>query len=151
MINNAGVAHFELFVDSSLEHFKEQIDVNVFGVYNFTKAVINNMIKRNRGTIVNIVSQAGKMGFPYGTTYAATKHAIMGFSKSLMMEVRKHNIRVISVCPGSVETDMIVNSPIHKEIKQVLKPTDIADIILASIKLPNRALVSEIDIRPNNP
>ena len=87
------------------------------------------MIKKKNGTIINIVSQAGKMGFSYGTTYAATKHAVMGFSKSLMLEVRKHNIRVISVCPGSVETDMIKNSPIHKNIKQVLKPQDIAEIV----------------------
>ncbi len=151
LINNAGVAHFELFIDSKLENFKEQINTNVLGVYLFTKAVINNMIDRKNGTIINIVSQAGKVGFAYGTTYSATKHAVMGFSKSLMMEVRKHNIRVISVCPGSVETDMIIDSPIHKKNKQVLKPNDIADIIVATINLPNRALVSEIDIRPTNP
>lgn len=151
LINNAGVAHFELFVDSKLEHFKEQINTNVLGVYIFTKAVVNSMIKRKDGTIINIVSQAGKVGFTYGTTYAATKHAVMGFSKSLMMEVRKHNIRVISVCPGSVETDMIIDSPIHQKNKQVLKPSDIADIIMTSINLPNRAMVSEIDIRPTNP
>ena len=151
LINNAGVAYFEQFVDSSLENFKTQINTNVIGVYNFTKAVIDNMIKRKNGTIINIVSQAGKMGFSYGTAYAATKHAVMGFSKSLMLEVRKHNIRVVAVCPGSVETDMINNSPIHKNIKQVLKPQDIADIVATTINLPNRALISEIDIRPTNP
>jgi 3-oxoacyl-[acyl-carrier protein] reductase len=151
LINNAGIAYFEQFVDSSLEHFKTQINTNVIGVYNFTKAVIDNMIKRKNGSIINIVSQAGKMGFSYGTAYAATKHAVMGFSKSLMLEVRKHNIRVITVCPGSVETGMIENSPIHKNIKQVLKPHDIAEIVAAAIYLPNRALISEIDIRPTNP
>lgn len=151
LINNAGVAHFELFVESKLEHFKEQINTNVLGVYLFTKAVINNMIDKRNGTIISIVSQAGKVGFAYGTTYSATKHAVMGFSKSLMMEVRKYNIRVITVCPGSVETDMIIDSPIHKSVKQVLKPSDIADIVMTSVNLPNRALVSEIDIRPTNP
>lgn len=151
LINNAGIAYFEQFVDSNLEQFKTQIDTNVIGVYNFSKAVICGMIKKKNGSIINIVSQAGKVGFSYGTTYAATKHAVMGFSKSLMLEVRKYNIRVIAVCPGSVETEMISNSPIHNNIKKVLKPKDIADIVFASICLPNRVLISEIDIRPTNP
>ena len=151
LINNAGIAYFEQFVDSNLEQFKAQIDTNLIGVYNFTKAVIGGMIKKKNGSVINIVSQAGKVGFSYGTTYAATKHAVMGFSKSLMLEVRKHNIRVIAVCPGSVETEMISKSPIHKNIKQVLKPKDIADIVFATICLPNRVLISEIDIRPTNP
>lgn len=151
LINNAGIAIFELFTDSTLDQFKTQIDANLYGVFNFCKASINHMIKKQNGTIVNIVSQAGKFGFQYGSTYAATKHAVMGFSKSLLLEVRKHNIRVIALCPGSVETEMIAGSPIHENINQVLKPQDIADILFASIKLPNRALVSEIDIKPNNP
>lgn len=151
LINNAGIAYFEQFVDSNLEQFQTQINTNLIGVYNFTKAVIDGMIKKKNGSIVNIVSQAGKVGFSYGTTYAATKHAVMGFSKSLMLEVRKYNIRVIAVCPGSVETDMIENSPIHKTTKQVLKPKDVADIVFATICLPNRALISELDIRPTNP
>ena len=151
LINNAGIAYFEQFVDSNLEQFQTQINTNLIGVYNFTKAVIDGMIKKKNGSIVNIVSQAGKVGFSYGTTYAATKHAVMGFSKSLMLEVRKYNIRVIAVCPGSVETDMIENSPIHKTTKQVLKPKDVADIVFATICLPNRAVISELDIRPTNP
>lgn len=151
LVNNAGVAVFKKFVDTSLDDFRTQIDANLMGTFNFTKAVIPNMIKRNKGDIVNIISQAGKFGFQFGSTYGATKHAVLGFSKSLMLEVRKHNIRIISICPGSVDTEMISGSPIHKEIKQVLKPSDIAEILYDSIKLPNRALISEIDIRPNNP
>jgi 3-oxoacyl-[acyl-carrier protein] reductase len=68
-----------------------------------------------------------------------------------MHEVRRHNIRVISVCSSSDESDMVVGSPFHKDIKQMLKPEDISDIIYSAIKLPDRALVSELDIRPNNP
>jgi short-subunit dehydrogenase len=151
LINNAGVAFFKMFTEATLEEFKAQIDTNIIGVYNFCKATIDLMIKKQNGTIVNIVSQAGKMGFQYGTTYGATKHAVMGFSRSLMIEVRKHNIRVVAVCPGSVDTDMIEDSPIHKSIKQVLKPKDIADIVCSAIQLPSRALISELDIRPNNP
>ncbi len=151
LINNAGIAYFEKFVDSTLEHFTEQISTNVIGVYNFSKAVIENMLKNKNGTILNIVSQAGKFGFQYGTTYAATKHAVMGLSKSLHLEVRKSNIRVITICPGSVETEMVVGSPIHQNIKQMLKPNDIAKVVISAIKLPKNALISDLDIRTTNP
>ena len=151
VINNAGIAYFNLFTESTLDEFKTQIDTNVIGVYNFCKATIDGMIKNKNGTIVNIVSQAGLVGFQYGTTYAATKHAVMGFSRSLMLEVRKHNIRVIAICPGSVDTEMIEDSPIHENIRQVLEPIDVAEIVYSAIKLPNRALISELIVRPNNP
>jgi len=152
VVNNAGIAYFESFVNSNLEQFKEQIDTNVIGVYNFSKAVIESMIERKTGTIINISSLAGKVGFSYGTMYSATKHAVMGFSRSLMQEVRKYNVRVVSICPGSVVTDMIMDSPIHQEEKsELLLPEDIAEVVLTTLKLPNRALVSELEIRPNNP
>lgn len=151
LINNAGVAVFKLFTEITLEDFKIQIDANLLGVFNFSKAVIDSMIKRKSGTIINIVSQAGKVGFKYGTTYAATKHAVMGFSKSLLLEVREHNIKVVTLCPGSVETEMIANSPIHKNTKQVLKPGDIAQSVISIVKMPERATIDNLDIRPTNP
>lgn len=151
LVNNAGLAIFKKFVDTDLQDFQDQINANLIGVFNFCKAVINPMIKKQNGTIVNIVSIAGKNGFKYGTTYASTKHAVMGFSKSLMLEARKENIRVIAICPGSVETEMIADSPIHKNMGQVLKPRDIADVVSLSVQLPSRALISELDIRPSNP
>ncbi len=151
LINNAGVAIFKKFTETTLDEFQTQINANLIGTFNFSKAVIGSMIKKKRGTILNIVSQAGKMGFEYGTTYAATKHAVMGFSKSLMLEVRKHDVKVITVCPGSTETEMISNSPIHKNVKQLLKPEDVADMVFSVINLPPHALVSDLEIRPNNP
>ncbi len=152
LINNAGIAHFESFVNSTLEQFKAQIDTNLIGVYNFCKSVINCMIEKKNGTIINISSLAGKVGFSHGTMYSATKHAVMGFSRSLMQEVRKYDVKVVAVCPGSVATDMIMDSPIHPEEKQeLLQPQDIADIVYSILKLPTRALISEIEIRPNNP
>ena len=150
VINNAGVAYFETFVQSNLEQFKTQIDTNVIGVYNFCKVAIPTMIKQKGGTIINIVSMAGKNGFVTGTMYAATKHAVMGFSKSLLLEVRKHNVKVITICPGSVETDMISNSPFHKDNVQYLKPKDVADVVFTALKMPPRALVSDLEIRPTN-
>jgi NADP-dependent 3-hydroxy acid dehydrogenase YdfG len=152
LINNAGLAVFKKFVDTSIEEFESQININLFAVFNFTKALVNHFIERKSGTIINISSIAGKNGFVYGTTYAASKHALMGFTKSLFLELREFDIRVASVCPGSVETEMIINSPVQpKNLDKVLKANDVAEVVSTIIKMPSRALISEIEIRPNNP
>lgn len=152
LINNAGFGIFKKFVDSSLEEFRDQIDVNLFGVYNFTKAVVPLMIKANQGNIINISSLAGKNSFVGGTMYSSSKFALMGFSRSLMLELREFNIRVVVICPGSVETEFFVDSGHQAPLKdKVLHPEDIAESVLTVINLPIRAMISEIDIRPTNP
>jgi len=105
-----------------------------------------------RGDIVNVASLAGRNGFVGGTAYVASKHAVLGFSRALMLEERKHNIRVIAVCPGSVATAMLANQPLlASNAGKILRAEDVADTILAALHLPERALVSELDIRPTNP
>ncbi|MBU1100057.1 MAG: SDR family NAD(P)-dependent oxidoreductase [Bacteroidetes bacterium] len=152
LVNNAGVAIFKKFEDTSLEEFQLQINANLYGVFNFSKSVLSSMIERKSGSIINISSLAGKNGFQYGTTYSATKHAVMGFTKSLMLEVREHNIRVAAVCPGSVVTDMIMNSDMKpSKPEKILDPMDVAEVVASIIKLPPRALISEVEIRPTNP
>jgi len=151
LINNAGMGILKKFVDSNLDEFKKQIDVNLYGVYNFTKAVIDNMIANRTGSIINISSLAGKNAFVGGTIYGATKHALMGFTKSLMLEVREYNIRVAAICPGSVNTDFFIDKDIKPDLDRILRPEDVAEAVVTIINLPIRALISEIDIRPTNP
>ena len=152
LINNAGVAVLKKFVDVSLDEFKTQVDANMYGIFNFTKAVITKMIEKKNGSVINISSLAGKISFVGGSTYGATKHAVMGFTKSLFLEVREFNIRVAAVCPGSVATDMIMGTMLNPaNISKVLDPRDIADVVYTIIKLPVRALVSEVEVRPTNP
>ncbi|HVO75483.1 MAG TPA: SDR family NAD(P)-dependent oxidoreductase [Ignavibacteriaceae bacterium] len=152
LINNAGVGIVKKLVDSTLEDFKKQVNVNLYGVYNFTKAVADNMIKRRNGSIINIASLAGKNSFIGGTMYSATKHALLGFTRSLMLEIREYNIRVAAICPGSVDTSFGSSSAMDPRSKgEILKPEDIAECVAAIIKLPARALMSEIDLRPTNP
>jgi NADP-dependent 3-hydroxy acid dehydrogenase YdfG len=151
LINNAGVGILKKLQESKLDEFKELVNANVYGVYNFSRAVVGNMIKRKKGSIINIVSLAGKNGFIGGTMYGATKHAVLGFTKSLMMEVREYNVRVAAVCPGSVATEFGTGYNLQKEIQKVLAPEDVAHAVLSIINLPVRALISEIDLRPTNP
>lgn len=152
LINNAGFGIFKKVVESTLDEFKSQIDTNLFGVYNFTKTVLPSMIQRKSGSIINISSLAGKNAFVGGTMYSASKHALMGFTKSLMLEVREYNIRTVAICPGSVSTEFFATASYEtNNLERVLYSEDIADVVSAVIKLPVRALVSELDIRPTNP
>ena len=152
LINNAGIMIIKKLIDSEFTEFYNQINTNLFAVYHFTKAVLPKMIEHRGGNIINISSLAGKNSFVGGTMYAASKHALQGFSKSLMLEVREYNIRVSLVCPGSVNTDLLVNSAMKpKDQAKILDISDIADTISAIINLPTRALISEVEIRPTNP
>jgi len=151
LINNAGIGILKKLVDSSLAEFKEQMDVNIFGVYNFTKAAVPHMINAGKGNIINIASLAGKNAFVGGTMYGATKHALLGFTKSLMLELRGYNIRVAAVCPGSVETEFGRLTPGHQVKTQILTSDDVAEAVYTIIRLPANALLSELDLRPTNP
>ncbi|MCF8242131.1 MAG: SDR family NAD(P)-dependent oxidoreductase [Melioribacteraceae bacterium] len=151
LINNAGIAIFKKFTDSTLEDFKRQVDANVYGVYNFTRAAADVMISRRQGTIINISSLSGKNGFDLGTMYSATKHAVMGFTKSLMLELREYNIRVAAVCPGSVATEMLLDTPLEKSSDKILTPGSVAEVVSSIINLPQGATISEVEIRPTNP
>lgn len=151
LVNNAGTGIFKKLVDSSLEDFKTQINVNLYGVYNFSKAVLGSMIKNGAGAIINIASLAGKNSFPTGTMYSASKHAVLGFTRSLMLEVREYNIRVAAICPGSVDTEFFDDTHMTPNTAKILKAEDVAESVMSVISLPARALISEIDIRPTNP
>lgn len=150
LINNAGIGIMKKFMDSSLEEFKEQINVNLYGVYNFTKAVLSGMFKRKSGSIINISSLSGKNPLANGSQYAATKHALMGLMRSLMLEVREYNIRVAIVCPGSVNTHFSGTSN-RINADKILQPEDVAETVVNILNLPVNALISEVDIRPTNP
>lgn len=151
LINNAGMGILKPFTEAKLDELKEQMNANVYGVFNFSRAVVGDMIKRKKGSIINIISLAGKNGFLGGTMYGATKHAELGFMKSLMLEVREFNIRVAAICPGSVATEFGSGNNQKKETEKVLAPEDVAHAVLSIINLPVRALMSEIDLRPTNP
>jgi 3-oxoacyl-[acyl-carrier protein] reductase len=152
LVNNAGVLIAKPLEELTLEDWDTTMSTNVRSLYLVTRAVLPPMRTRKQGSIVNVASLAGRNGFAGGTAYAASKHAVLGFSRSLMLEVRKDNIRVIAICPGSVDTSLLHDQPMLKsEPSRILQPEDVAASILHALTLPERALVSELDIRPTNP
>lgn len=154
LINNAGFSIFEDLVSSKTKDYDAMFGTNVKAVYLLTRGFLPYMIQQDEGTIINISSLAGKQGFASGAIYCATKHAVMGMSRALMLEVRKHNIRVITVCPGTVDTEFFrkeSKTTIFANRNTVVKPVDIAETCLYAASLPINATVSEIEVRPTNP
>jgi 3-oxoacyl-[acyl-carrier protein] reductase len=152
LVNNAGVLIAKPFEELTLEDWDTTMSTNVRSLYLVSRAVVPAMRRRRSGTIVNVASLAGRNGFAGGTAYTASKHAVLGFSRSLMLELRKENIRVITILPGSVATELLRNQPMLKsDPAKILQSEDVAATILHSIQLPERALVSELDVRPTNP
>ncbi|MBK8983970.1 MAG: SDR family NAD(P)-dependent oxidoreductase [Ignavibacteria bacterium] len=99
--------------------------------------------------IINISSIGGKNGIATASVYSATKHAVIGLSSSLMAEVRKDNIRVVTICPGSVDTNFFdhPSAELNSARDTMLSPEDVAEVCLLSVKLL-RELANEVEIRP---
>jgi NADP-dependent 3-hydroxy acid dehydrogenase YdfG len=152
LVNNAGVAILKPFDELTVADWDTTMATNLRSLYLVTREVLPAMRARKRGAVVNIASLAGRNGFAGGTAYVASKHAVLGFGRALMMEVRKDNIRVITICPGSVDTALIRNqSTLTPDVTRILHAEDVAATILAALALPERATVSELDVRPTNP
>ncbi len=148
LINNAGFGIFSKVADTSVKDFDGMMSVNLRGVFLCSRGILPTMMRQKSGAIINIASLAGKNSFVGGATYSATKWGLLGFSRSLMLEVREHNIRVIAICPGSVNTSFSDHS---KDSEKIIQPQDVADTVLFALTMPARSNVSEIDIRPTNP
>ena len=152
VVNNAGLGKFAPVAEMSVETWDAVIETNLRGMFLVTRAFLPAMLSAARGTIVNIASTAARNGREGGGAYSASKHGVLGFSKSLLLEVRQKNVRVLAVCPGSVDTDFWSAPGITAiPAERMLQPEDVAQIILDAIALPERAMVSELDIRPTNP
>ena len=151
LINNAGIGVFAPVRSLSVADFDQMWNLNMRAVMIVTQHALKFMEAQKGGAIVNVASLAGRNAFVGGAGYAATKWALIGFSRSLLLEVREQNIRVITICPGSVDTSFSSTPKEPSRSEKILHPQDVADTILSALMLPDRAMVSEIDIRPTTP
>jgi len=153
LVNNAGLGYFHPVADFPTNDWDEMFSLNLRGLFILTRECIPALRKAGESVVVNVASLAGKNAFVNGGGYAATKHALIGFSRCLMLEERKNGMRVLVICPGSVDTQFFDDRAEDFDSKRprMLKPEDVASSIVHMIQLPQRAMVSEIDIRPSNP
>jgi NADP-dependent 3-hydroxy acid dehydrogenase YdfG len=157
LVNNAGIMPLSFFKNQRVDEWDRMVDVNIKGVFYCTSAVIPFMLNNKSGHIVNISSTAGRIVFPAGSVYCATKHAITAFSEGLRQEFsQRSNIRVSCIEPGVVATELtntITDSSLESFIQntkkmQPLQAEDIANSILYVLKAPINVNVNEIMLRP---
>ncbi|MEO6173888.1 MAG: 3-ketoacyl-ACP reductase [Flavobacterium circumlabens] len=152
LINNAGIAAFGKFLELEPTAWEKIIQVNLMGTYYTTRAVLPNMIERQTGDIINISSTAGLNGNALTSAYSASKFAVLGLTDSLMQEMRKHNIRVTALTPSTVATDLALDLNLTDgNPDKVMQPEDIAELIVAQLKLSRRVFIKNSSIWSTNP
>jgi len=157
LVNNAGLMPLSFIKKLKVDEWDRMIDVNIKGVLYCTASVLPKMLEKKSGHIVNISSVAGRIVFPAGSVYCATKHAVTAFSEGLRQELSpRSNIRVTIIEPGVVATDLtntITDESLEGFVENskkmdALKAEDIASAILFAVNAPNHMNVNEVLIRP---
>ena len=153
LVNNAGIAAFGTFNEMEVSQWSQIIQTNLMGMYYVTKEVLPYLISNTEGDIINVSSTAGLNGNANTSAYSASKFAVIGMSESLMKEVRKDNIRVCTLTPSTIASDMSIELGIATKDSQdsVLQPEDFAELIVAGLKLPRRAMLKSASLWSTNP
>lgn len=158
LVNNAGVMLLGQLDTQDASEWKRMFDVNVLGLLNGLHAVLSEMKARNHGTIINISSIAGKKTFPDHAAYCGTKFAVHAISENVREEVAASNVRVTTIAPGAVETELLSHTT-SNEIKQgyddwkvamggVLAADDVARAVLFAYQQPQNVCIREIALAP---
>ncbi|RYY39360.1 MAG: SDR family oxidoreductase [Chitinophagaceae bacterium] len=146
LIANAGVGHFAPIDELSYEQWRETIDTNLTGVFNSVKASLD-ALKQSKGYVITIASLAGANFFENGSAYNASKFGLVGFTQSIMLDLRKHGIKVTTIMPGSVATYFNNHTP-NAEDAWKIQPEDLGQMVVDLLKMNPRTLPSKIEVRP---
>ena len=149
VIANAGLGIFKPVDELSLEEWNDMIDTNLNGVFHTMKASIDEL-KKSEGYFISIASLAGTNFFEKGSGYNASKFGVVGFTQAAMIDLRKYNIKVSTIMPGSVSTYFNGNDPSDKDAWKI-QPEDLGELVVDIFKMNPRALPSKIEIRPSKP
>lgn len=149
LVANAGVGHFTPIDSLSEEDWKSTIDTNLTGVFNSVKASID-ALKKSKGYIITIASLAGTNFFENGAAYNASKFGLVGFSQAIMLDLRKYDIKVTTIMPGSVATQFNNHVPNDADAWKI-QPEDIGQLVANLLNMHPRTLPSKIEVRPSKP
>jgi 3-oxoacyl-[acyl-carrier protein] reductase len=147
LVNNAGAGLFGPLAEFSSTDFDKVMRINTKAVFLCCQQALRLMIPHKKGYIINISSVVGFKGYPNQAAYTASKHAVMGLTKSLAVEAQEYGIRISAVLPGGVDTNLIADARPDLDPKILLQPEDIAHTVLYLLSLSDRAAVDQIYIR----
>lgn len=146
-ISNAGVAIFKPFLELTLEDWDKTMDINLRGAFLCAKKVAEVMVKQKFGTIITICSSASKKTYPNQMAYVASKHGLLGLTKSLNIELKPYGIKVHAICPGGVDTKLTTDARSETDRSEWMQPEDIAHVVMMLVTQDDRATIDEIYIR----
>jgi short-subunit dehydrogenase len=148
LINNAGITSFKRAESNSIQEINDVVGTNLLGAIYTIKNVLPHMIEQGGGTIINILSIVTKKIFTNSSVYAASKSGLLAYANSLREEVRKYNIRIINVVPGATETSIWSDEVRNKNIGKMIKPQDIAQMLVWLYLQKGNLVTEEITVRP---
>lgn len=147
LINNAGCGRFGPTDRFALADFDRVVAVNLRGTFLCCQCAIRMMMPQHSGYIINVSSVVGFKGYPHQAAYTASKHAVMGLTKSLAVELQPHGIRVSAILPGGVDTDMVREARPDLNTSELMQPEDIAQSVMYLLSLSPKVAVDQIYIR----
>ncbi|WP_396636385.1 SDR family oxidoreductase [Maribacter sp. R77961] len=149
VLANAGVGHFAPVDELSLSDWNTMVNTNLTGAFYTLKAAMEGL-KASKGYYITLASLAGTNFFASGAGYNATKFGVVGFTQAVMLDLRKHGIKVSTIMPGSVATHFNGNEPNEKDAWKI-QPEDIGELVIDLLKMNPRTLPSKIEVRPTRP
>jgi 3-oxoacyl-[acyl-carrier protein] reductase len=151
LVNNVGIGAYKPFTTTSVKEYDEMIAINNRSTFLFTRFVVPLMMERRYGQIITISSASGTIGYPGEAVYCSTKHAQMGMMESLDRELQQYNIKVCTVCPGSVNTYFSLGAGRTQgdpSLMQMLDADDVAEAVNFVAAQPWKSMVTNISLRP---
>lgn len=149
VLANAGVGHFAPIDELEIDKWKQMIDTNLNGAYHSLKASVE-ALKASKGYYITLASLAGTNFFANGAGYNASKFGVVGFTQAAMIDLRKYDIKVSTIMPGSVSSHFNDNDPSDADAWKI-QPEDIGDLVVDLLKINPRTLPSKIEVRPLRP
>jgi 3-oxoacyl-[acyl-carrier protein] reductase len=152
LVNNAGIGVHKPLVEITSEEFEQVWRVNVLGPALMAQKAAQIFIKQNYGNIINISSTSGLRGYANGTIYVASKFALRGMSECWRAELRKHNVRIVTINPSEVTTAFGASSRTERpEEKNKLRSAEIAHTVKSVLEMDNRGFIQEVNVWATNP
>lgn len=151
LVNNAGIAYTNTLEATTLSDWQQVMNLNLTSVFQCIQGILPIMRNQERGTIINIASIAGQQPFPGWGAYSVSKAALIALSKTLAAEERQNGIRVVSICPGAVNTPLWDTDTVQVDLNRsaMLTPEIVAQSILHAVLMPEQAVIESITLTPS--